>query len=315
VTLENSRILIVDDQADSALSLAMALRGSYEVLVANSGAQALELSPRADLVLLDVKMPGMNGIEVCRRLRADEATRRIPVIFVSGLDQAENQTEGFEAGGVDYIVKPINIPVLRARVHTHLELKAARDLLERNATVDALTGIANRRRFDEVLKEEWRRLARSSTRLTVAIVDVDHFKAFNDHHGHLGGDACLKAVAQTLSGLWRRPGELVARYGGDEFAVLLPEVDWEGARGFVVRSLLAVSRASVEGVAPPGSISLSLGAVTLVPSFVHTIEETLRMADEALYKAKENGRGRGVAADLETAVSVEIQPGVEVTMA
>src|SRR6185436_1573904 len=110
------------------------------------------------------------------------------VIFVSGLDRSENQTEGFEAGAVDYVTKPISIPVLRARVQTHLDLKAARDLLERNATVDTVTGIANRRRFEETLKEEWRRHARPPARLTIAIADIDHFKAFNDRQGHAGGD-------------------------------------------------------------------------------------------------------------------------------
>jgi|CXWL01.1.fsa_nt_gi diguanylate cyclase (GGDEF)-like protein len=301
-----TRVLIVDDDTTNVEVLAVALRGTYEVLAAKSGAEALSLAPLADLVLLDVRMPDMDGLEVCRRLRADEATRRIPVIFVSALDRSENQTEGFKAGAVDYVTKPISIPVLRARVQTHLELKAARDLLERKATVDTLTGIANRRRFEEVLKEEWRRLSRSSTRLTVALADIDHFKAFNDLQGHAGGDACLKAVAQALSESWRRPAELVARYGGDEFALILPEVDWAGAKGFVLRSLKAVAAIDLAGLRGPGAVSLSIGAVTLVPSFRHSMEGTLLAADQGLYKAKENGRGQGIATDLETAISVVV---------
>jgi diguanylate cyclase (GGDEF)-like protein len=306
VTLDRSRILVVDDQGDSVDLLTEALKGKHHVVAANTGTEALSLAKDADLVLLDVRMPDMDGLEVCRRLRAEEATRRIPIIFVSGLGQSRNQTAGFEAGAVDYITKPIDIPILRARVQTHLDLKAARDQLERSATVDALTGIANRRRFEDVLKEEWRRLARSSTRLTVAIADIDYFKEVNDHHGHLGGDACLKAVADTLNGLWRRPAELVARYGGDEFAVILPEHDWGGAQRFVARTLRAAARIDVPGLPGPGSVSLSIGAVTFIPSFVHTIESTLRAADEGLYKAKESGRGRGVATDLETAISVDV---------
>jgi diguanylate cyclase (GGDEF)-like protein len=306
VTLERSRILVVDDQADNVEVLAEALKTKHDVLAASSGAEALALAPGVDLILLDVRMPDINGLEVCRRLRSEEATRRIPVIFVSGLDRSEHQTEGFEAGAVDYVTKPINIPVLRARVQTHLDLKAARDQLERNASIDMVTGIANRRRFEEVLKEEWRRLARSSVRLTVAIADVDHFKEFNDRCGHAGGDACLRSVAQMLGGLWRRPGELVARYGGDEFAMILPEIDWDGAQGFVLRTLKAAASLNFADTQGAVAVSMSIGAVTLVPSFVHSIDETLRLADEALYKAKDAGRGRGVATDLETAMSVEI---------
>lgn len=308
MNLANSRVLVVDDQTANVHVLAEALGNDYELLVANTAARALELARSADLVLLDVMMPDMDGLEVCRRLKADEATRRVPVIFVTALEQTEDETQGFEAGAVDYIVKPINPAIVRARVRTHLELKAARDLLERHAAFDALTGIANRRRFDEVLKEEWRRLARSSNRLTIALADIDRFKEFNDRFGHAGGDACLKAVARALEGLFRRPGELVARYGGEEFALLLPDVDWEGARQFAVRTLHAVGRVEVEGVARPGSVNLSVGVVTLVPSFVHSIEDTLRVADEALYKAKKNGRCRGVVADLETGLSIEVLP-------
>ncbi|MEO8362345.1 MAG: diguanylate cyclase [Vicinamibacteria bacterium] len=306
LNLESCCVLIVDDNHDNLVLLTAVLGQAHRVLVASTGKQALELAACADLILLDVMMPDIDGLDVCRRLRANEATAAIPVIFVTGLDQAEDESSGFRAGGVDYIVKPINPDSLRARVRTHLELKSTRDLLERQATVDVLTGIANRRRFDEVLKEEWRRLARSSSRLTVAIADIDHFKEFNDRSGHAGGDACLSAVAQTLSQMWRRPGELVARYGGDEFALLLPNVDWNEAQGFLTRTLRAMNKVEVPGVASTGTVHLSMGAVSVVPSFVHSIEGTLRAADEALYKAKENGRHRGVATDLETAVSVEV---------
>ena len=308
MNLETSRVLIVDDQPANIHVLAEALGTEYELLFATSAVRALELAPTADLVLLDVLMPDLDGLEVCRRMKADEATRGIPVIFVTALEQTEDETQGFEAGGVDYIVKPINPATVRARVRTHLELKAARDMLERLATMDALTGIPNRRRFDEVLIEEWRRCARANRTLTLVIADIDHFKAFNDTYGHAGGDTCLRAVAHALTRLCRRPGEFVARYGGEEFALVAPEIDAEGARQFVLRALNAVAGVEVEGLAVAGPPSLSAGAVTLVPSFEQTIEEALRIADESLYKAKNNGRRRGVIRDLETGVVSEVVP-------
>jgi diguanylate cyclase (GGDEF)-like protein len=276
------------------------------VLVAESARQALELAPSADLVLLDIRMPDMDGLEVCRRLKAGEATKAIPVIFVTGLEQTEDETQGFEAGAVDYIVKPINPAIVRARVRTHLELKAARDLLERMATQDALTGIANRRRFDEAAREEWRRSMRFSQALTLAFADIDHFKAFNDRHGHGGGDTCLRLVAEALQRLCRRPGEMVARYGGEEFVFLLPDVDLEGARRFVARVLGAVQAVEAEGLAGRGALSVSVGAVTLIPSPLNSLEEAVRNADQGLYKAKENGRGRGVLLDQETGEVFEV---------
>jgi diguanylate cyclase (GGDEF)-like protein len=306
--LRTSQVLIVDDQPANVDMLAEALGSAYEILVATSAARALELAPTADLILLDVLMPDLDGLEVCRRLKADESTRRIPVIFVTALEQTEDETDGFAAGAVDYIVKPINPAIVRARVRTHLELKAARDLLERLATHDALTGIANRRRFDEAIKDEWRRLGRSDRPITVALADVDHFKKFNDRHGHAGGDACLRVIAEALKSLCRRPGELVARYGGEEFGLILPDVDAEGARLFVARLLQKIDTIEVPGFAFHGATSLSIGAVTLLPATDGTIENALRIADESLYKAKKNGRRRGVVTDFHGGAATEILP-------
>lgn len=303
-----AHVLIVDDQPTNVHVLAEALGNDYELLVATTAARAFELASKADLILLDVIMPDMDGRDVCRRLKGEDATRPIPIIFVTALEQTEDEAEGFAAGAVDYIVKPINPAIVRARVRTHLELKAARDLLERLAKVDALTGIANRRRFDEAADEEWRRCMRNSQVLTLAIADIDHFKAFNDKHGHGGGDACLRRVAQALNRLARRPGELVARYGGEEFAFLLPDVDPDGARQFVIRALGAVLAVEIEGLALPGQVGLSVGSVTLIPSPLRSAEEALRVADEGLYKAKQAGRRRGVVCDLETGVSSTVLP-------
>lgn len=302
------RVLIVDDQPANVHVLAEALGEAYELLVATNAARALELAPQADLILLDVMMPDMDGLEVCRRLKAEAATRRVPVIFVTALERTDDETHGFDAGAVDYIVKPIRPAIVRARVRTHLELKAARDLLERHATIDALTGIANRRRFDEVAREEWRRAARGGRFLTLMIADIDHFKSWNDRHGHAAGDACLRAVAAALERLCRRPGELPARYGGEEFAFVLPDVDFEGARRFSIRALNGVAGTEVDALVLPGQLSISVGAVTLVPSAADSIDEVLSLADTSLYKAKKAGRRRAFVTDFRSGISSEFLP-------
>lgn len=296
------RVLVVDDQPVNLQLMAEVLREMCDVLVATSGARALEIAALGgvDLILLDVMMPEMDGIEVCARLRADPRTRDIPVIFVSGRGEVQDETRGFDAGGVDYIIKPVSGPLVCARVRTHLDLKIARDSLERMALVDGLTGIPNRRRFDSVLPSEWRRAARTGNPLTLILLDVDHFKQFNDAWGHVQGDECLRAVAAVLAAECQRAPDLVARYGGEEFALVLPETTAAGAAD-VVRSLLkGIGRLQFAGTDPgvPARVSLSGGAVTLVPAVDGKAADALNLADQLLYDAKAAGRRRVLHRDM-----------------
>lgn len=306
------RVLIVDDQPALIHSLAGALNGGaapedeYEILGATTCERALELAPGADLVLLDVMMPGLGGIEVCRRLHAAERTRAIPVIFVTALETAEEETEGFAAGAVDYIVKPIRPAVVRARVRTHLELKASRDLLARLASEDALTGLANRRRFEEAFEREWKRAARQAECVSLLLADIDHFKSINDRYGHPAGDRCLRRVAEALHSLCRRPGEVVARYGGEEFVALLPNVSSEGAQAIAARALSAVRSIPVADLGLDATLSVSIGVVTASPRNGADAQDTIRAADEALYAAKRSGRRRAVVRDLESGSAIDI---------
>jgi diguanylate cyclase (GGDEF)-like protein len=296
------RVLIVDDQPANIHVLGEALREGYELYFATSGGRALELAAEtdADLVLLDVMMPGMDGFEVCARLQADERTRRIPVIFVTALGEVHDETRGFEAGGVDYITKPVSAAIVRARVRTHIELKEARDRLEQLASADGLTGVANRRRFDAGYEHEWRRAARSGHWLSLALLDVDYFKRFNDRYGHARGDECLRLVAAALASACRRPADLVARYGGEEFALVLPETDAGGARALIGGVLARLQELAIEHAdsACAGHVTVSVGAVSLVPSEAHRPEDVLDRADRLLYAAKEAGRRQGVHLDL-----------------
>jgi len=288
------RLLIVDDQPANVRVMAEALRDQYELYFATSGAKALEIAAASpiELVLLDVVMPDLDGFEVCRRLKSDERTSRIPVIFVTAREEISDETRGFDVGGVDYITKPVQPLIVRARVRTHLELKQARDLLESLASLDGLTGIANRRRFDSWLEREWRRCARGGLPFSLALIDVDHFKNYNDTHGHARGDDCLRTVARILSGITQRPADLAARYGGEEFGLLFPETDTPSMR-LLLRATLAAVRES--------EVTVSIGAVTITPSNDLDVSVALQAADELLYAAKEQGRDQ--ARHLDTASS------------
>jgi diguanylate cyclase (GGDEF)-like protein len=290
------KLLIVDDQPANIRVMAEALRDDYELFFATNGERALEIiaGGAAELVLLDVVMPGLDGFEVCRRMKDDEATSRIPVIFVTAREEVGDEERGFDLGAVDYITKPIQPPIVRARVRTHIELKRARDLLESLASIDAVTTIANRRRFDSSLETEWKRCARSHSPLTVAIADVDHFKSFNDTYGHMRGDECLRAVALAIRSVARRPGDLAARYGGEEFAVVLPETDAAAARAIMESMLEAVRALHVvhSGSSCADFVTISAGVATIVPSMEMSPSVIVLPADAALYEAKQSGRNR-----------------------
>jgi diguanylate cyclase (GGDEF)-like protein len=290
-------ILIVDDVPTNIQVLAEALRKQYRVKVATNGLEALAVArarPQPDLVLLDVMMPVMDGFEVCRRLKADPATRHIPVIFVTAKDDVADEERGLMLGAVDYIAKPFHLPVVRARVRNHLALKLKADLLDSLANIDSLTDISNRRRFDEKLAVEWRRCQRSGLPLSLIMIDVDNFKAFNDHFGHGAGDICLVTIAATLAANLSRPGDLVARYGGEEFAVILPETDPAGAVRIAerMRESLAEQRMPQAPGDDRGIVTLSAGVAGRVPDERADIAELVATADRKLYEAKTLGRNR-----------------------
>jgi diguanylate cyclase (GGDEF)-like protein len=191
-------------------------------------------------------MPGMDGYEVCKHLKSHAATANIPVLFVSSRDEEEDGARGLSLGAIDYIVKPIRPSIVQARVRNHLDLKRSRDLLQRLTTQDHLTGISNRRRFDDFLDMEWRRAAREQAPISLIAIDIDHFKAYNDHYGHPGGDQCLIEVARTLATCVTRPCDLVARCGGEEFACVLPSTDSAGAASLAEQIRLGILAQALE---------------------------------------------------------------------
>lgn len=295
------KLLVVDDQPVNIQALYQTFSADQQVFMATSGEQALALcaSKQPDLVLLDVLMPGMDGHEVCRRLKADPATRDTPVIFVTAHSDEAAETYGLELGAVDFIPKPISPKIVRARVRTQLTLKAQSDLLRQWVYIDGLTGVFNRRHFDERLAAEWGRAARNGSALSVVLLDVDFVKRFNDRYGHLAGDDCLRRNATTLRAGVRRPADLVARYGGEEFACLLPDTDLPGALD-LARQLGQDVFAQQIAHADPGVasvVTVSLGVCSRRGVSFASAEALLRGADEQLYAAKSGSRqqARGAA--------------------
>jgi len=292
----NPSILIVDDERLNRSTLAELLQPHYQVLLAKNGSTALDIARNERmslaLILLDVSMPGMNGYEVLQRLRADERTAHIPVIFITGQSDEAAEEYGLRLGAADYVSKPIRPAVLLARVKNQVDLFLRKRELEKLALADGLTGLANRRHFDQFLESSLRRSQRSGEHLGIALIDIDHFKQFNDHYGHLQGDDALRSVAHTMRQYAQRAGDLAARYGGEEFAFVclgdaqsLPQA-MEGFRHAI--HTLAIPHAGT----PAGQLTVSAGVVVCSPQRNITEAELLALADQLLYQAKTAGRNR-----------------------
>ncbi len=303
-TDKRTTILVVDDDPDMLTILRSILSETYLIRIAVSGKAALKMAttdPLPDLIMLDIMMPTMDGYAVCQRLKEDICTRDIPIIFLSSKMEEEDEIHGLEMGAVDFITKPIRPHIINARIKIHLAMRAAHlQLLALNkaladlATVDGLTGIPNRRRFDEYLMQEWNRALREQTPLSLILSDIDYFKAFNDHYGHVAGDECLRKVAQTLAQSTVRITDLTARYGGEEFSCILPNTDTVGLIKFgnQLRESIHALRIphAYSSVAP--YITISLGGTTMIPDRETSPLLLIGQADEQLYKAKDGGRNR-----------------------
>jgi diguanylate cyclase (GGDEF)-like protein len=299
---DRPRILIVDDERININILNGLLKTDYKLMAATNGEQAIKaaISGQPDLILLDILMPDMDGHQVCRKLKSNPATRTIPIIFITVMGDAENETMGFALGVVDYIPKPFNNAVVKARVGVHVRLKRQNDMLEKLASMDALTEVPNRRAFDQASTVEWRRCQREKLPVSLIMIDVDQFKQYNDNYGHGAGDECLSRIARAVSGCIHRPGDLLARYGGEEFVAIMSGTHNEGAlqmaRQFhAVVADLAISH-EYSTVAP--HVTISVGVATTMLTDVVTPEQLTEEADRMLYQAKESGRNTTRAVEI-----------------
>jgi diguanylate cyclase (GGDEF)-like protein len=291
--LGGMKILAIGDDPALLELIARLLGDLAEVETARGGVQGLAETVRIlpDLILCDLNMSDLDGLTFCRHLRADILTRNIPVLCLSDSNGEAEELAALAAGAVDVIDKPVSPLLVRARVKIQIELCVKSELLLDLGRRDPLTGIFNRRYFAERLEEEWARHKRTREPVAVAMVDLDRFKEFNDHYGHVKGDECLLMVVDRLRHATRRPGELVARYGGEEFILLLP--------GTPVLAADAMGRRICQDVqemrhphtlANGGCVTVSVGLASAVPDDVMRPLELIRLADEALYEAKATGR-------------------------
>lgn len=289
-------VLVIDDSIITLEILSGLIGDEFDVLVSTSGNEGLLLaqSELPDLILLDVVMPDLDGFDVLSHLKANTRTAEIPVIFLTGLDNEDNEVRGLRMGAVDYITKPFCPEIVQARVHTHLELKRSRDALRDLALIDGLTGIANRRCFNERLNQAWTKSIRTHSPISLIMADIDHFKSYNDLYGHPTGDECLVQVAKIFGNIGLRHSDLVARLGGEEFAVLLPETDNENAMLFAQRIQKKLEQWAIPHFASQVSdrITLSLGVATLCATHETLAHILFQTADEHLYMAKRRGRNQ-----------------------
>ena len=282
-------VLIVDDAPVNIQILADCLKDKYQIKVASDGLRCLELVSNyiePDLILLDIEMPGMNGYEVCRQLKINSMTQNIPVIFVTGNDQEEDEEKGLKLGAVDYITKPIRPSIVAARVNTHITLKQQRDQLISMASHDQLTGLYNRHYLFHNAQKQISRSIRHKTPMSLVMMDIDHFKKVNDRHGHPTGDAVLQAVAALLNSQCRQE-DIVARFGGEEFIILFDYTDLNNARKKAEHLRQIVEQSRPEQLL----VTMSFGVVQLDQK-KDNIDDMIKRADEALYVAKEAGRNR-----------------------
>jgi diguanylate cyclase (GGDEF)-like protein len=298
-------ILVADDDKVTRMGLRQAMeQDGYQVVEAIDGEDCLTLFSRMrpDVVLLDAIMPVLDGFVCCQQIQdLCEGGTQTPVLMITGLEDQESVDQAFSAGAVDYITKPIHWAVLRQRVRRliqqvrlYQQLEEANHELQRLATFDGLTQVANRRRFDEYLQQEWSRMLREQLPLSLILADIDCFKLFNDTYGHPAGDDCLRQVAQIIQNSAKRSIDLSARYGGEEFAVILPTTDLEGAVQVAREIQLGVKRLAIAHRTSKVDriVTVSLGVTTTVPTQSKSPEMLITAADKALYQAKAEGRDR-----------------------
>ena len=301
------KILLVDDQVVNIKILHQLLQDDYDIYMARDGNQAIEMCKKVkpDLVLLDIEMPMLNGFDVCAHLKNDPDTQEVAIIFVSGHFDEDKEVRGFQLGAVDFIHKPINPVITKARIKNQIRLKLNTDLLRTIALIDGLTGVANRRQFEQVLPVSWSQCAREKQPLTIILLDIDFFKHFNDTYGHTEGDVCLRLVAQKIHDTVNRPYDLVARFGGEEFICILPNTDLIGGTYVAQQIVDSIVSLKIPHINSPISafVTISAGVSSAVPEYDMSSKTLIEEADQQLYIAKDRGRNRVLGSQIQATLN------------
>jgi len=292
---KKNTLLIVDDENANLKVLTHILGSEYTIFTATSGASAIDKAVEfmPDLILLDILMPDMDGYATLSKIKNSEAVRKIPVIFITGLDSEEDEEKGLSLDAADYITKPFSATIVKLRVRNQIQIVNQMRIIERLSMLDQLTNIPNRRSFDDRLKMEWKQAVREKTPISLLIIDIDSFKKLNDTYGHQQGDIVLQKIAALLPLSFRRPGDFAARWGGEEFVVLLPNTPLEGARELAEKIRGDVEKMTIK--AANGSeikVTASVGVNSLIPGIETPINSFFTNADKALYAAKEAGKNK-----------------------
>jgi len=297
-TAEKQTLMIVDDYQSNLQAMHALFKSKYKVVLYDNAKDAINYATEdgVDLILLDVDMPIMNGYQACAELKSNSITAHIPIIFVTAANSPDDEEKGLLLGAADYVVKPVNLAILRARVKNHMELVSYRKKLEVLSFVDGLTGLSNRRQLDTMLLQHFASATRFDHSLAVIMIDIDDFKSYNDIYGHVKGDQCLKEVAKTIMSVSGREIDVVGRYGGEEFVVVLPDT---GINGALMISDMLLNRMRQLNIAHTGNatheiVTVSIGVAVFNPQdpvhSIKSVEDLLHNADDQLYKAKRMGK-------------------------
>jgi len=292
---KKNTLLIVDDENMNLKVLTNILGSSYTIYTATNGISAIEKAKEytPDLILLDILMPEMDGYETLSEIKKCEKIKKIPVIFITGLSSDDDEEKGLSLDAADYITKPLSAKIVKLRVRNQIQIINQMRTIEHLSMIDQLTNIPNRRSFDDRLNMEWKQAIREQTPISLLIIDMDEFKNINDTHGHQQGDIVLQKVASIFPLSFRRPGDFAARWGGEEFIVLLPNTSIDGAldvaekiRADIENTKITLDDGKIIGV------TVSIGVNSIVPVQDSSINAFISSADKALYAAKETGRNK-----------------------